>query len=208
MSSEKTLSEKEHKWLSAIKAGLLTKNPLFVTGLVLSAAVFTSDSLKTAAVTALCFTLITAVTCLFVNILPLSKTPYTVRIILYILIASCVYVPVELLSNAIFPSETAEILTYIQCMVTNSLILERFDKRTMKKKSQKILFILFAVLGFDIALMLFAFLREILAYGSIYGNMAAFGTPLPVFGYVFGGFLLLGIISGLYRFLLHKSGVH
>jgi hypothetical protein len=78
----------------------------------------------------------------------------------------------------------------------------------MKKKSQKILFVLFSVLGFDIALMFFAFIREILAYGSIYGNMAAFGTPLPVFGYVFGGLILLGIVSGLYRFLLSKTGVH
>jgi electron transport complex protein RnfE len=190
-----------------MKRGLLTRNPLFAAGLLISAAVFTSDSLKTALVTALCFTLITIITSLIVNILPLAKTPYTVRIILYILAASCVYVPVRMLSEFIFPAETAEILVYIQCMGANSLILERFDKRAMRKRSQKFLFVLFSVIGFDIALLLFAAFREIIAYGSLYDRVVALEQPLPVFGYIFGGFILLGIFAGVFRYIMTKTGV-
>jgi Na+-transporting NADH:ubiquinone oxidoreductase subunit NqrD len=192
---------------SVIKKGLLTKNPLFATGLVLSAAVFTSDHIKTAMVTALCFSIITVTTSLIAYLLPLSGLPYTVRIILYILIASCVYVPTEMLSSLIFPAETAEIAVYIQSMVANALILERFDKRNIRKKSHKFLFILSSILGFDAALLLFALLREVISYGSIYGNMVALDYPLPVFGYIFGGFILLGICSGGFRYLLNKLGV-
>jgi Na+-transporting NADH:ubiquinone oxidoreductase subunit NqrD len=190
-----------------MKKGLLTKNPLFAAGLVLSVAVFTSDRLKTALAAAFCFSLITAITALLVNLFPLAKTPYTVRIILYILIASCVYVPVSMLSSAIFPSETAEIIIYIQCMVANSLILERFDKRNLKKKHQKFLFVIFSIIGFDAALLIFALFREMIAYGTVYGNTVALDMPLPVFGYVFGGFILLGLFSALFRFILTKSGV-
>jgi Na+-translocating ferredoxin:NAD+ oxidoreductase RnfE subunit len=195
------------KHFEIMKRGLLTRNPLFAAGLLISAAVFTSDSLKTALVTALCFTLITMITSLIVNILPLAKTPYTVRIILYILAASCVYVPVRMLSEFIFPAETVEILIYIQCMTANSLILERFDKRNLRKRSQKILFILFSVIGFDIALILFAAFREIIAYGSLYDRMVGIEQPLPVFGYIFGGFILLGIFAGGFRYILTKTGV-
>jgi Na+-transporting NADH:ubiquinone oxidoreductase subunit NqrD len=196
------------KSLETIKKGLLSKNPLFSAGLVLSAAVFTSDTLKTALTTALCFTIITAVTALAVYILPLTKTPYTVRIILYILIASFVYVPVQLLALFIFPALTPKIMTYIACICVNSLILERFDKRNLKKKSQKFLFIIASIVGFDIALVIFAVFREIISYGTVYDKLVGLTTPLPVFGYVFGGLILLGIFAGLFRFILIKSGVN
>jgi Na+-transporting NADH:ubiquinone oxidoreductase subunit NqrD len=196
------------KTLETIKKGLLTKNPLFVTGLVLSAAVFTSDSLKTALVTAICFTIITSVTAVIIGLFPLAKTPYTVRIILYILIASCVYVPSQMLVTAIFPAETAKIVTYLGCICVNSLILERFDKRNLKKKSQKVLFILSMVAGFDISLLIFAVIREIISYGTVYGVLVGLDTPLPVFGYVFGGLILLGIFSGFYRYILIETGVY
>jgi Na+-transporting NADH:ubiquinone oxidoreductase subunit NqrD len=195
------------KSLDTVKKGLLTKNPLFCSGLVLAAAVFTSDSLKTALTTALCFTIITAFTALAVFFLPLSKTPYTVRIILYILIASCVYVPVVTLSTAIFPVETPKIIVYIACICVNSLILERFDKRSLKKKSQKLLFIIASIVGFDVSLIIFSIIREIIAYGSVYGKLVGLDTPLPIFGYVFGGLILLGIFSGLFRYIIMKAGV-
>ncbi|MDR0987450.1 MAG: hypothetical protein LBL98_07160 [Ruminococcus sp.] len=195
------------KSLETLKKGLLTKNPLFCSGLVLSAAVFTSDSLKTALGAALCFTIITAFTALAVYFLPLVKTPYTVRIILYILIASCVYVPASMLSSAIFPAETPKIIVYLACICVNSLILERFDKRTLKKKSQKLLFIIASVVGFDVALIIFSIIREIIAYGSVYGKLVGLDTPLPIFGYVFGGLILLGLFSGLFRYIIMISGV-
>jgi Na+-transporting NADH:ubiquinone oxidoreductase subunit NqrD len=113
-----------------------------------------------------------------------------------------------MLSEYVFPSETAEILIYIQCMVANSLILERFDKRSLRKRSQKFLFIVCSTAGFDIALLLFAAFREIIAYGSLYGHMVALEQPLPVFGYIFGGMILLGIFAGLFRFIIGKLGVH
>jgi Na+-transporting NADH:ubiquinone oxidoreductase subunit NqrD len=196
------------KSLETIKKGLITKNPLFISGLVLSAAVFTSNSLKSALITAICFTIITAVTAVIINILPLAKTPYTVRIILYILIASCVYLPSMMLVEAIFPAETGKIITYLGCICVNYLILERFDKRNLKKKSQKVLFILSMVVSFDISLLIFAVIREIISYGTVYGVLVGLDNPLPVFGYVFGGLILLGVFAGIYRYILIETGVY
>jgi Na+-transporting NADH:ubiquinone oxidoreductase subunit NqrD len=104
-----------------------------------------------------------------------------------------------MLSQAVFPSETPDILIYLQCLVANSLILERFDKRPFKRIRYKLIFTVSATLGFDIALLIFASFREIISFGTFYGNPVGVWAPLPAFGAVFGGFILLSFFAALYR---------
>ncbi|MDR0947214.1 MAG: hypothetical protein LBM87_05695 [Ruminococcus sp.] len=184
--------------LNAVKRGLLTKNPLFVTGILLSPAIFCS-TLKQALAAAMVFTIVTVGTAVIVNVLPLWKLVYTVRIILYTVIAALVYIPALKLSLFVFPSETAVILIYLQCLVANSLILERFDKRPFTRIRYKLIFTVSAAIGYDLSLLLFAGVREIISYGTFYGNPVGISTPLPAFGAVFGGFILLAFFAALYR---------
>jgi Na+-transporting NADH:ubiquinone oxidoreductase subunit NqrD len=187
--------------------GTLVKNPLFMTGLVISPAVFCADTFRGGLTAALCFSLITAVTSGIISLFPAQKIIYTLRIILYTAAAACVCGLVIWGAEQIFAAEVSEFLVFLQCMCVNSLILERFDKRHIEGKRKKLFFIVSAVIGFDIAILIFAAVREIVSYGTFYGNTVSFNTPLPVFGYVFGGFIMLGIVSGVFRLILSGLGL-
>jgi Na+-transporting NADH:ubiquinone oxidoreductase subunit NqrD len=189
-----------------LKQGLITKNPLFMTGLVLSPAVFCADTLRGGLVAAMCFTLITVITAAVLSLLPVQKLIYTLRIILYTGIAACVCGGVIWTAERVFAAEVAEILVFLQCMCANSLILERFDKKHTDTKGKKLFFIICAAFGFDLAILCFAAVREVISYGTLWGNTVSFNTPIPAFGEVFGGFFLLGIFAGIFRIILGLTG--
>jgi Na+-translocating ferredoxin:NAD+ oxidoreductase RnfE subunit len=192
--------------LELLRQGTLTKNPLFMTGLVISPAVFCADTFRGGLVAAMCFTLITVISSAILSVLPVQKLIYTLRIILYTAVAACVCGGVIALAELVFAAEVAEILVFIQCMCANSLILERFDKRHTDTKLKKLFFIACAAIGFDFAILIFAAVREIISYGTFWGRMVSFESPIPVFGNVFGGFLLLGIFAGVFRIILGRTG--
>jgi electron transport complex protein RnfE len=191
--------------LELLKQGILTKNPLFMTGLVLSPAVFCADTFRGGLVAAICFTLITVITASLLSLFPVQKLIYTLRIILYTGVAACVCGGVIWAVNHVFAAEVTEILVFLQCMCANSLILERFDKKQTDTKGKKLFFIVCAAVGFDFAILIFAAVREVVSYGTFWGRMVSFNTPIPVFGTVFGGFLLLGIFAGVFRIILGRT---
>jgi Na+-transporting NADH:ubiquinone oxidoreductase subunit NqrD len=195
-------------YIELLKEGTLTKNPLLMTGLVISPAVFCADTFRGGLTAAICFSLITALTAGILTLLPVQKLIYTLRIILYTAVAACVCGAVIFAVERVFAAEVSKFLVFLQCMCVNSLILERFDKRHLDRKRKKIFFIICAVIGFDIAVLIFAAIREIVSYGTFFGNSVSFNTPFPVFGYVFGGFIMLGILSGLTRLLLRNIGLY
>jgi Na+-transporting NADH:ubiquinone oxidoreductase subunit NqrD len=188
--------------------GVVAKNPLFITGLVISPAVFCADSIRGGLTAAICFTLITALTAGIIALLPAQKIIYTLRIILYTGVAALVCGGVLWVVERVFAAEVAEFLVFLQCMCVNSLILERFDKRQLDKKRKKLFFIITSVIGFDFAILIFAAVREIVSYGTFYGNIVSVNIPFPVFGYVFGGFILLGLFSGIFKLILQFFGIY
>jgi Na+-translocating ferredoxin:NAD+ oxidoreductase RnfE subunit len=187
--------------------GLVLKNPLFITGLVISPAVFCADSFRGGLTAAICFSLTTAVTAAILALLPVNKLIYTLRIILYTAIAACVCGGALWVTSQIFTAEVSEFLVFLPCMCVKSLILERFDKRNTDTKRKKLFFTVSAVIGFDVAILIFAAVREILSYGTLADNTVSFNLPIPVFGYVFGGFILLGLFCGLFRLILKAFGI-
>jgi electron transport complex protein RnfE len=177
-----------------------------MTGLVISPAVFCADTFRGGLVAAICFTLITVITSALLSLFPMQKLIYTLRIILYTGVAACVCGGVIWAVELVFAAEVNEILVFLQCMCANSLILERFDKKHTDTKGKKLFFIISAAIGFDFAILIFGAVREIVSYGTFMGNIVSFNTPVPVFGYVFGGFIMLGIFAGIFRIILGRTG--
>jgi electron transport complex protein RnfE len=188
--------------------GVVAKNPLFITGLVISPAIFCADTVKGGLAAAICFAIVTILTAGIIALLPAQKIIYTLRIILYTGVAALVCGGAVWVTERIFAAEVSEFLVFLQCMCVNSLILERFDKRNMESKRKKIFFIYSAVVGFTAAILIFAAVREIVAYGTFYGNTVSFNRPFPVFGNVFGGFILLGLFAGIYKLILQFFGIY
>ena len=62
--------------------------------------------------------------------------------------------------------------------------------------------IIFCIIGYDAAVLLFAAIREILAFGTIGGTIIGMPVAFTAFQNPFGGFILLGLMAALFRSIL------
>lgn len=182
-------------------SGLYEKNTVLVGGIAAAPLIASVNTLKSSLVLIYAFSLITFVSVILASVIP-RKTIYTLRIILYTLIAAIVYVPVRLLSVKIFGSNADILGIYFALLVVNPLIISQSEINLFKlKKSIMAATLLFYIIGFDIAALIFAFIRELLSFGMVNGNMVGISVITEGLSKPYGGFILLGIMSALFKFI-------
>lgn len=184
---------------SPIFDGLLRRNTVLVSGLVVSPVVFVANTLSKSLAVAFVFSLITFLTIIISSVIS-RNIVYTVRIILYTIISALVYVPVISLALQIFPDEVKQAGIMLPLLIANSLILLKSELRFYRRPKGKMIGdVFFYILGFDIVIIIIGFLREILGTGSISGRILGIPLTFPVLVYPFGGFILLGLCAALFR---------
>lgn len=183
---------------SSIKEGFLTGNALLSSGVIIAPAVVAATDLMTAVCLAIVFTVVTYVTVAICSFVPRTLV-YTVRIIIYTLLASLVYVPVAILLEAIMPETLTAVGIYAPLLITNSFITSKTELKFYRYERKNMLVLLaFYVLGYDTALILFGAVRGFLISGSILG-VELLDYPLPSLSTVYGGFIFLAVSSAAYR---------
>lgn len=179
--------------------GLVNKNPILVSGMVIAPVVVLANNIKTAAALVAAFSVITFFTLLISSFVPKSIV-YTIRIILYTLIGSLVYMPSVMLLKRFMPEGTEALGIFFPLFITSSFIVTRSESIFfMESKGKMILDIIFCIFGYDAAVMLFALIREILASGSVGGEIIGMPITFSAFENPFGGFILLGLTAALFR---------
>lgn len=179
--------------------GIYTKNTVFVSGLVVAPVIAAAVTLRDAWALVLIFTELTFLTVAVASFVP-RKTAYAVRIILYTIIAALVYVPVYMSAEYFFPESLANLGIFAPLLITNSLIVSKSETRFFRKPKKRMLIDLASyILGFDFAVLVFAFFREILATGSINEKILGIPMTFSALSLPFGGFLLLGLFSAAFR---------
>ena len=129
---------------------------------------------------------------------------FTLRIILYTLIASLVYVPVSMLAQHIFSTEVTEFRMYFPLLIVNAMLVSQTEVDYFKNTKSKMLFsVLFYILGFDIVVLIFSFIREMISFGTINGNIVGVSLSTESLSKPFGGFILLGLFMALFRFIMN-----
>ena len=187
----------------AEREGILTRNPLFASGAILAPAVAACTDFYSSAVIAAVFTVVTYVTVALCSFVP-RKIVYTVRIILYTLAASLVYVPVHLFftKGEVLGEMYAAVGIYAPLLVTNSMITLRTETKFYRLSRAYMLKLAgFYVVGYDIALLIFGGLRGILSSGTVLG-IKILPFSIPALSTVYGGFILLAVTSALFRWIL------
>lgn len=185
-----------------IQNGLLYKNPIFVSGMVIAPVVVLANNFLNAVALTVSFSMITFFTLLVSSFVPKSIV-YTIRIILYTLIGALVYVPSVILLGYLMPEGVEAIGIFFPLFITSSFIVTRSESIFfMETKGKMLLDIIFCIIGYDAAVLLFAFVREILASGTICGKIIGMPTAFPAFEKPFGGFILLGFFAALFRSIL------
>ncbi|MDE6101628.1 MAG: electron transport complex subunit E, partial [Ruminococcus sp.] len=79
------------------------------------------------------------------------------------------------------------------------IVLQTEVKFFRMKKSEMMLSLISYILGFDIVMLITAFIRELLAYGTLNSRMTDIPLAISGAGQTFGGFICLGLLCGLYR---------
>lgn len=182
--------------------GLFKRNPLFVCGFIIAPVVACCYSLKNALLLTFVFSVTTFLTLLISTFIP-RNVVYTLRIILYTVIASIVFVPMYGLAVDIFGSRVNDFGFFLPLLVTNSMISLQSELIFYKMPKLKMLMsIPFYILGFDIAVLIFAIIREVLTFGTVFDKVVFSGLNIDIFSLTCGGFILLGLVCGLYRKIL------
>ena len=188
--------------------GLLLKNTVLEKGLVVAPVVAVSNTLKNAVALSIAFGLITFFTVLLSSFIS-KKMPYSLRVIIGVLIAGVVYIPTAMLIDLIFPGVSYQLGIFLPLMATNSLIVWRNESRFQKEERKAMtLDLLFHILGFTVVIFIMGYIRELWGMGTIWESPVDWASPVTGIVLPFSGFILLGFLASiLHRYRNHVLSV-
>lgn len=178
--------------------GLLRQNIVLMSGLVTAPIIVAATTLQRALVLTLSFFAISYFSILICRFIP-RKIVYTVRILLYTIVAAALFIPTVIGLRYLFPDTTKEVMVYIELTVVNSLILAKTESRFyLEPYGRMAVDALIYIAGYAMAAFAAGFVREILSYGTILGFHVC--EPIvPSAKSPFFGFILVGIFAAFCR---------
>ncbi len=189
----------ENKKIS-LKDGFFKQNIVFMSGLLIAPVIACATTLQKSLAVCIVFTLVSFLTILLCRVIP-RKIAYTLRVIIYSLVASAIYIPSVMLASLIMGEEVIIAAgVYLPILVTNNLILSKSESRFYVEPFGDMLpDVLCFIAGFDVACVFTGAVREILAKSTIGGAYLDMPFTIPALETTFGGFLFVGITAGLAR---------
>ena len=185
-----------NKILKQFKEGLLDNNPVLVQLLGMCPVLATTTSVSNGIGMGLAATAVLICSNLFISLLR-KFIPKQVRIAAYIVIISGFVTAVELLMRAYFYELYQSLGLFIPLIVVNCIILARAEAFASKNKPLPSIIDGAAMgLGFTFALVLLAFVRELLGSGKIFGwAIPGYSeSPMVIFVLPAGAFISLGLV--------------
>lgn len=184
---------------TAVFDGLLGDNTVLSSLMVISPVIMCGNTLANAVALIYAFSAITFFSVVLGSFVP-KRLPYAAKIIIYAVISSIVYIPVRTVAREFFPEVITHVGIYFPLLAVNSLIVVQSETKFCRmKRGTMIGSLVFYILGFDAVMIVTAFVRELLAYGTINGKLMDADTLISGLGLPFGGFIFLGLMCGLYR---------
>ncbi|MCM1507623.1 MAG: electron transport complex subunit E [Ruminococcus flavefaciens] len=179
--------------------GLFRDNTVLSAFMVLSPVIVCTNTLKKSLALIYAFSVITFVSVILSSFVP-KKIPYALRIISYALISSLVYIPVKMTAGMLWQESVTAVGIYYPLIAVNSLIVLQTEVKFFRlKKTQMTVSLLSYIAGFDIVMLITALIREVISYGTVNGMIAEIPLIVSGFAQTSGGFILLGLLCGVYR---------
>jgi len=183
--------------------GLFKQNIVLMSGLVTAPIIVAATSAERALVLVMSFFLISYTSILICRVFP-RKIAYSIRIFLYAVVAGITYIPTMLLLRYLFPETTDNVQIYIGLLVVNSLLLAKTEMRFyLKPFGDMALDSLIYVAGYAMVAFIVGFLREVLAFGTLFGYHLV-NPIVPAAKSPFFGFILVGIMAALCRAIVSR----
>lgn len=186
--------------------GIFKQNIVLMSGLVTAPIIVAATSAERALVLVMSFFLISYTSILICRAIP-RKLAYSIRIFLYATVAGVMYIPTRLLLGWLFPATTDSVQLYIGLLVVNSLLLAKTEMRFyLKPFGEMAVDSLMYIAGYAMVAFVVGFLREVLAYGTLFGYHLV-NPIVPAAKSPFFGFILVGILAAICRAIvnLHRA---
>ena len=194
--SQRTLAQEFSK-------GVITENPIFVLLVGLCPTLATSTSMNNAFAMGLAATSVLICSNVFISLIR-KLVPKEIRIPCFIVVIASFVTMVELTMRALFEPAVSDALgIFIPLIVVNCIILYRAEAFAYKNGVlRSVLDALGIGLGFTLALMLVALVREVLGNGTIWGlRVSNSFRPAAIMIMAPGAFLVLGLLLGFFNWL-------
>ena len=198
---------KENKLLIILR-GIIMENPVLILILGTCPTLATTTSVISALSMGIAATIVLVCSNAVISALR-NIIPETVRIPCYIVIIAAFVTAVQMLLQAFLPAIYDMLGVYLALIVVNCIILGRAEMYA--RKNNVVNSILDGVgmgIGFLVALVLMATIREVLGNGSFAGIVIPFldSFKIPVLTQAPGGFLVYGILIAVMNKLTEKKG--
>lgn len=178
--------------------GLFRQNIVLMSGLVTAPIIVAATTAERALVLVMSFFLMSYTGILICRFIP-RKIVYAVRTLLYAVVAAAMFIPTIMLLEMWFPETTQNVILYVELLTVNSLLLAKTESRFyLKPYGEMALDALIYVAGYAIAAFIVGIVRELLAFGTLFG-MRCFDPPMPAAKSPFFGFFLVGILAAVCR---------
>jgi len=182
--------------------GFFRENPLFVIVLGVCPSLATSGSLNTAVAMGIAATFVCVGSNVVISLLR-KLVPSGVRIACFIVVIASFVTITDLFLKAYFPGISRTIGIFIPLIVVNCIMLGRAEAFASKNTvGNSFLDGLGMGIGFTMALLLLAFIRELLGSGTLMGYKVLPGyNPMTVMISAPGAFLVLGLLLGFFNWM-------
>lgn len=185
--------------------GIIKENPI----VVLVLGMCPSLAVTTSAFNGLGMGLATTFVLLMSNMLISSLKnfiPDSVRIPAFIVVIATFVSIVDLLLQSYVPALSESLGLFIQLIVVNCIVLGRAEAFACKNKVfDSMLDGLGMGLGFTLSLTIIGIIREFLGSGAFFGHQLFSGDGILIFVLAPGGFIVLGFLIALVRFIQRKK---
>ena len=186
--------------------GLFGQNIVLMSGLVTAPIIVAATSARRALALVIGFLLISYISILLCRFIP-RRIAYSIRILLYAVVACVVFIPVMYLLTVLFPDIIDGIRLYVEIMVVNSLLLAKTETRFyLKPYGEMAVDALIYIAGFAIAAFTVGIIRELLAYGTLFG-LRLWDPIVPAAKSPFFGFIMVGIMAAVCRVIVGRRSV-
>ncbi len=197
------MPETKNKKFSVNADGLFKQNIVLMSGLVTAPIIVAATNAERAVMLIVSFFLISYTGILLCRFIP-RRIVYTVRILLYAVVAAAMYIPTMILLERLFHEAVSEVSLYVGLMVVNSFLLAKTETRFyLKPYPEMTLDAFIYVLGYALVTLVVGVLREILAYGTVY-SFHLCEPIMPAAKSPFFGFILVGILAAFCRSIVGR----
>ncbi len=199
----KTFYQK-HKKAFGLFNGLLLGNTVLERGLVLAPVIVASYNYENSVILGLSFMIITFFTVLISSFVP-KQIPYTIRTIMYTLLACAIFVPTAMYMDFLFPETVFRLGVFLPLLVANSLIVVKSESRFHKRKiSHMIIDLICHTIGFFVVIVIVGVLREVIGSGIFMGTQIKGIVKAPAILLPFSGFIIVGFMAAFVKRLQYR----